>query len=254
MGLTIHYGLKYKGSDMGAMKKVVALRERIAKLYPNDDVSEVKVFEGEAADYNKRPRDRWTWLLIQAQANVVVYRRSDGMGGCSMDASPLKAIVFETAPAEGSEPANFGLCRYPATVNWNGQTIETKLEGWRWHSFCKTQYASDPTCGGVPNFVKCHLFVVSVLDLAKEAGILKEVSDEGDYWTKRDADALAEEVGTWNGMIAAFGGALKDAMGGATSSPIFDRPDFEHLEFKGLKDENVRKVAEAVRSMHSVRK
>ena len=25
--------------------------------------------------------------------------------------------------------------------------VQTKLTGWQWRSFCKTQYASDPTCG-----------------------------------------------------------------------------------------------------------
>ena len=42
------------------------------------------------------------------------------------------------------------------------------------------QYASNPDCGGVENFLRCHLAVVKLLDHAATLGILKEVSDEGD--------------------------------------------------------------------------
>lgn len=43
--------------------------------------------------------------------------------------------------------------------------IKTGLgSGWRHSSFCKTQYASDPECGGVPNFLKCHISLITLLD------------------------------------------------------------------------------------------
>ena len=50
-----------------------------------------------------------------------------------------------------------------------------KLKGWSWLSFCKTHYASDPRCGGLPNFLRCHLGVVALLDEAKNLGILGTV-------------------------------------------------------------------------------
>ena len=49
-----------------------------------------------------------------------------------------------------------------------------------------------------------------MLDHAKELGILGSVSDEGDYWEKRDVKALAEDVGEWNEKIAGLVGKLKD--------------------------------------------
>ena len=44
------------------------------------------------------------------------------------------------------------------------RTIKTRLAGWRYGTFCKTQYASEPDCGGVPNFIRCHLSVIHLLD------------------------------------------------------------------------------------------
>jgi hypothetical protein len=115
-------------------------------------------------------------------------------------------------------PANFGLCRYPGSLqvtdeHGNPKRIRTGLAGWRWSSFCKTQYASNPECGGGENFLRCHLSVVRLLDQAKTLSILADVSDEGDYWEKRDVKALVEEVGEWNTMLAAFAGRMKDLTG-----------------------------------------
>ncbi|MCA9124928.1 MAG: hypothetical protein KDB11_32350, partial [Planctomycetales bacterium] len=78
-----------------------------------------------------------------------------------------------------------------------------------------------------------HLAVIRLLDHAQSLDILDEVSDEGDYWDKRDFPALAGEVGEWNEMIAAFAGEMKDWLGDDVKSAITDFPDFEHLEAKG---------------------
>ena len=101
-----------------------------------------------------------------------------------------------------------------------------------WGSFCKTQYANQY---GIKNFLRAHLGVVAMLDKLKELGFIIHVSDEGDFWQKRDIKALVEEIGSWDAMIAAFFGAMKDSLpeGMTLEAPIADRPDFEHLEMKG---------------------
>jgi hypothetical protein len=149
-------------------------------------------------------------------------------------------IAFSTWPGEGCEPANFGLCRYPAQATVpdlkqpeQTRTVRTHLGGWRWGSFCKTQYASNPEAGGVPNFLRCHLSVIALLDYARTLGILSSVSDEGGFWEKRDAQALAQTVGTWNELIAGVVGQLKDRLGAEFVAEIAKFPDFEHLEAKG---------------------
>ena len=140
--------------------------------------------------------------------------------------------------------------------------VKTRLgSGWRYSSFCKTQYASNAKFGGVPNFVKCHLAIIHLLDRIAELPTLKvQIDDEGRYGPSNYTDdwrvtepvytwhdglysvqALVKGVGEWNEMIAAKFGALNDLLNanGASvdvESPISDFPDFEHLEFKGRKN------------------
>ena len=111
--------------------------------------------------------------------------------------------------------------------------IKTGLgSGWRYSTFCKTQYASDAECGGIPNFVRCHLCVIHLLDRIGQLPTMKvEIDDEGKYgrsyytddpWAeervytwhdgKYDVKALVEEVGEWNEMIAATFGAINDVL------------------------------------------
>ena len=89
----------------------------------------------------------------------------------------------------------------------------------------------------MPNFLQCHLTVIAMLDKAKELGCLADVSDEGGFWQKRDLKTLVREIGSWNEMIAAFGGKLKDVLGGGllgVQAPITEFPNFERLEAAGL--------------------
>jgi hypothetical protein len=135
-----------------------------------------------------------------------------------------------------------------------GRREKTGLAGWSWASFCKTQYASDPTCGGVANFLKCHLLVVSLLDFARSLpGVRVEVCDEGGYWEDRDIEALAREVGQWNEMVAGLAGALGDALGRSGTdldAPIKSFPNFEHLEAAGRRDyfQALQRAAEAIKA------
>ena len=202
---------------------------------PFKEVSDMFVFEGAAANYNNDDDsdnpDRW--FKIQSGTYV------DLGHGRSRSVAPLYVIGFETWPGDGCESANFGMCQFPKIIQNEGKDIKVKLPMWSWSSFCKTQYASNPECGGVENFLRCHLCVVKLLDYAKELGILRDVYDEGHYWDKRDIEALAKEIGEWNQMLAAFAGQLQDALEKidpelSVESPIIEFPDFEHLEAEGL--------------------
>ena len=88
----------------------------------------------------------------------------------------------------------------------------------------------------MPNFLQCHLTVIAMLDKAKELGCLAEVNDEGGFWEKRDLKALVQEIGSWNEMIAAVGGKLKDLLGEGpvgVEAPIPQYENFEQLELAG---------------------
>ena len=141
--------------------------------------------------------------------------------------------------------------------------IKTGLgSGWRYSSFCKTQFSSGAQFGGIPNFIRCHLSVIHLLDRIAELPTMKvEMDDEGKYgrsyytddpWAEKrgytwhdgkyDVKALVEEVGSWNEMIATTFGAINDMLTASGSpvtleSPISSFPNFEHLEFKGQQNQ-----------------
>ena len=148
------------------------------------------------------------------------------------------AIQLDSLLAE----ANFGLAVYPTTIEIQDtsgmkKTLDTGVEPWSWQSFCKTEYASDPACGGIENFLRCHLSVIHLLDHARNLGILKAIDDEGTYWENRDVRSLAEEVVRWNEQMAGMAGKMKDLLGGDVEAAIMKFQNFEHLEAKGRKDE-----------------
>jgi len=240
MGLTIHYSLKARGREDDARKLMHALHQTAQDL-PFQELGELLELSGDQCDPTKRGRDDpLRWLLIQAQESVEIVSRRRARGGASyqawQDIQPMRLMVFTAWPGEGCEASNFGLSQYPAVVESAEGPLQTNLSGWHWSSFCKTQYASNPACGGVPHFLQCHLTVIALLDRARELGCLERVHDEGGFWEKRDLPALVQEIGSWNEMIAAFGGKLKDLLGGGpmdVQSAITHYPNFEHLEAAG---------------------
>lgn len=207
MGLTIHYNLEHNGTTK-EIRTLIGQLYQYAKTLPFKKLYDIVEIKGNDCDFNKNNYEEIRWLLIQSQKYM----------DTGQSVSPSHIIAFTTWPGEGCESANFGLCKYP------------KTKGWSWGSFCKTQYASDNEHGGVKNFLKCHLLVVKMLDFAKQINILKSVSDESDFWDKRDLKALAQEVGEWNCMIAGFVGKLKDMFGDDIEAPILKFSNFEHLE------------------------
>lgn len=158
--------------------------------------------------------------------------------------------------------------------------VPTGYRGWALDTFCKTQYAGNPDCGGVANFLKCHITLITFLERCQKRvkGVRVTIDDEGDYgrhyhcpdykyyddnnlkrkyrWTpgKHDVKALAEELGEWDAFIAGWAGALKDIFPGQVETAMDGRVDFEKLEFKAHQDkelrpflDNMAKVAQKLR-------
>ena len=237
MGLTIHYQLTTPLTEIADIRTLVETMRQCARDLPFKEISDVVEFQGkDAAFENSSKGDEFRWFKVQAGQYVQDGERH-------FEVTPSHIIGFSTWPGDGCEEANFGFCRYPASVACPTrfglkQRRATHLDGWRWSSFCKTQYASHPDCGGVENFLHCHLAVVKLLDFAKSTSLVTvKVNDEGGYWEDRNLEKLASEVGNWNEFIAAFAGSLKDAAathGVQVESAIAGFQDFEHLEAKGL--------------------
>lgn len=237
MGLTIHYQLRTRLTEPREVRNLVESLRQFARDLPFKEVGELLEFTDKDADYAHSCReDEHRWFKIQAGQYVEA-----GNDHCHV--TPLHIIGFSTWPGEGCEPANFGFCRYPASIEvpvaeGRKRRLITGLDGWRWGSFCKTQYASDPKAGGIPNFLRCHLSVVKLLDFIRRTELVEvEVNDEGEYWQHRDIARLAREVGEWNEQIAAFVGQLNDAVrkdGVTTEAAITGFANFEQLEARGL--------------------
>ncbi len=230
MGLTVHYQL-HSDVETGkeARRLVEELRKRASDL-PFAELGEVVELTGDACRFDAHDRDYpHRWLLIQAGQYVE-------NGNVHYGVKPKHVIAFSADPGDGCEQANFGLCLYPAILNiqdprtGHPRRLRTGLKGWCWSSFCKTQYASQH---GTDHFVRCHLSVVRMLDHAKNLGILASVSDEGEFWDKRDVKALVQEVGEWNEGMAGLVGQMKDLFGDGFHAPIKKFSNFEHLEAKG---------------------
>jgi hypothetical protein len=312
MGLTIHYTLKSTREDATQVGQTVYEMRQLALDLPFEEVGEIVDLAGKQCDTEARRNELQNgdgkneslfWLLIQAGQHV----QCPWNKRISRTVNPTRIIGFESWPGQGSESANFGLCLYPAEIEWEYKPeddqrfreapkegfgwdrfswrkwdrhrkrhpdgrrflgefremrkVPTKLAGWYWSSFCKTQYASDPQCGGIPNFLRCHVSVITLLErMAKLPGLKVTVDDEGKYGPGTYSDdwkeayeagrkptyrrhkgrynpaALAQEVGEWNAMVAGFAGALSDALAGGGAqleAPIKAFPAFEQLEFKG---------------------
>jgi hypothetical protein len=149
MGLTIHYSLHSATCHNDDARKLVEQLRTRALDMPFQRVGDLVDLKGDGCDYESRERDDpYRWLLIQASQPIE-------RDGYMYHVAPTRLFAFSTSPGEGSEPANFGLCRYPRhVVGHDGRKVTTGLpSGWYWSSFCKTQYASNPDLGGTQSFV-----------------------------------------------------------------------------------------------------
>jgi len=232
MGLTIYYTLATSLSDANQVVKLVETIRQFALDLPLQQVSEVVQLSGEEANHDEAIDKSHRWLRIQGTETVA---------GCFV--SPLQMIGFATMPGQGCESANFGFCIYPDFICRNSKDgrrrkVRTKLDGWRWASHCKTQYATAPQSGGVENFLRCHLSVIKMLDFIQSTGLVTvKARDEGSYWESRDLERLVKEVGEWNEKVAGVVGLFRPLLEkeGKVEAPILKFPNFEHLEAKGAK-------------------
>ncbi len=253
MGLTVHYDLRLSGinnQQVGVVRgKMEALRQKCLDL-PFREVDD-RLFEAEgkkACDWQRQKDEKIRWMLLQARESLVMRRNRKGRwvkcqwgdgGAHGFDILPEHVIGFSAWPGEGCESTEIVIGRLPPVFEFHGQTIPLKTPDWRAKCFCKTQYASNPDCGGIENFLKCHLTLIAMLDAAKRLGFGVEVSDEGEYWETRDVETLARNVGAYNVFIAGMAGILKDTMkdsGVEMVSAMDGRRDFERLEHEARKE------------------
>ncbi len=252
MGLTIYYDWKAKIDISSARRMIVRFRD-IARKLPFDEVSEI--YEQDSPDTKRRFR---TYKSSFRQGGLFLPRtREDGLEEL-VDVPALHALFF-FARVNGAETATIGLASHPPVVVHREDLIERREDGsesgrllgqgaaiefptrrrgyYSWHSFCKTQYAGNPKLGGEANFLKAHLSLVELLDQIEAAGVRVRIRDDSRYARHRNVDRLLRCLRDWNAVVARVAGTIQDSLGDAAGSliaPIKDRPDFEHLEAKGI--------------------
>jgi hypothetical protein len=234
MGLTIHYTITDpRGIGWKEAERLVKEMRRLALAAKRrGDVEDVLPLGG----------------LAEARRWAVEFREWPEAGAAGTfslsEILPERGWVFPVLMGDGCEPFWLGLCEYPSRVRVRGRELATGLRGWRFARFCKTQYAS---LHGWEHFRRCHLAIIGLLAGLRETGLRVQISDEGGYWPRRSERTLREKLNQMNRLVAAMGGALKDAheTEGAIQSPIFAHPQFERLEAEGVTERP--DVAEAVR-------
>jgi hypothetical protein len=252
MGLTIYYNWKIK-ADLPSARRMIAKFRALALKLPFDDVSEIHEQDppdGEAAfrQYNHSVRQGGLYLSRT---------RSDG--DQETVHVPAQHALFFYVYVQGAESAPIGLASHPPVVVHREDVIERNKDGsergrllgqgdpvefptrrrgyYSWQAFCKTQYAGNPKLGSEANFLKSHLSLVELLDQIQASGVKVRIRDDSRYARHRDVDRLLKCLRDWDAIVARFAGGLSDALGdesGSLIAPIKERPDFEHLEFKGI--------------------
>lgn len=222
MGLAITYIFKACIDDKAARASVEKLCERARTLgFDVDGVDDHDL----GAKGNQGAQIFTTWWEITGEGDNEI----------RAEFAPRRAIMF-LAQAKGCEPIFMGLARYPEVVLTKAGPVKSRFGNcWGWYTCVKTQYAALPKHGGVKNFLNAHIGIVKLCDLAKELGFETEITDEGDYYQKRDEKTLVEKMVFLERAMAGLAGALKDS-GLKTEAAISDHPQFERLEANGREE------------------
>jgi hypothetical protein len=134
------------------------------------------------------PNDIGANTFLLASAQQLVER-----GGTLHRTSPNHIVAFTVYPAHGCEQVHFGLARATTQIlsldPFNGLRCQ-----WYWQGFCKTSTAGHASCGGIKNFLKSHLLIISILEFAKTLGIHVSVEDDTKFWLHRDIEDLAMQL------------------------------------------------------------
>ena len=235
MGLTVFYELRAPVTATRS-RALIAQLHGAARELAFDQISAVHEFRAPGRD--PRARDQPSLLLTATRA--IEYDAATGERRTLF--VPPEHCTFFSARVNGAESASIGLASYASHVvleEERGRRIPTSLDGrYSWHSWCKTQYAALPACGGTANFLRAHLALIHLRDRARDLGLEIEVRDDGGYFESRSEAKLLAELDACNRVVAALAGHIKDALSKlfhveVIEAPITRHPDFERLEAEG---------------------
>ena len=225
MGLTIHYTIGFKGNAEELNTKLSAIRQKCLDL-PFEEVNEIEHIKYSKADYQLyKETEQRTFYPNNTPENMENAQKLYQARGINRDALIEYEVYHRPGRISPIEMMNWSV--------WAGNGCEgtdlnffKKKTWWRASSFTKTQYAEQ--------FVKCHLLVIQILDLFKEAGFTVKVKDEGKYWKTRDMSVLAIEINGYTDLLkTAFGSLSEQAV---QAVMIVDAPITECQNYMTVKD------------------
>jgi hypothetical protein len=253
MGLTVHYDWKTQVNLQSARRLITKFRAIALKL-PFDQISEIREQDSPDGKSAFLPYNHSFRL-----GDLYLSRKREDGDRETVCVPALHALFFHVN-VHGAESASIGLASHPPVVVHREDVIERNNDGsergrlldqgdpvefptrrrgyYSWQSFCKTQYAGNPKLGGEANFLKAHLSLIELLDQIRAAGLKVRIRDDSRYAKHRDVDRLLRSLRDWDAIVARFVGSFGDALGsesGSLIAPIKERPDFEHLEAKGIR-------------------
>jgi hypothetical protein len=252
MGLTVYYDWKTK-ADVASARRMIAKFRAMAARLPFDDVSEI--YEQDSPDGQTA---YCPYEDSYRQGSLYLSRKRADGDKETVDVPALHALFFYVK-VKGAETASIGLASHPPVVVHREDVIKRRKDGsererlfgqgkpvefptrrrgyYSWHSFCKTQYAGNPRLGGEANFLKAHISLIELLDRIGETGVKVRIRDDTRYARHRDVDRLLRSLRQWDAIIAQVVGRISDSIGADAGvvAPIKERPDFEHLEAKGIR-------------------
>jgi hypothetical protein len=252
VGLTICYEWRTR-ADVAAAHDLIRLAHNLALELPFDTVSEI--FEQDPPHVSAR-FEHYT-NSFRCGDLYLSRRRADGIEETVF--VPARHAVFFQVYVQGAESASIGFASHPPVVIHHEDVVEVGSDGterqrcrgegdsieyttgrrglYSWQSFCKTQYAGNPKLGGESNFLRAHLSLIELLDQIKAIGVDVAIHDDSEYANHRDVERLLQSLRDWDAIVARVVGQLSDSLGAESNSmlaPIKERPDFEHLEAKGI--------------------
>ena len=219
MGLAISYSFNLNSASIFQAREKVVELYKFASDLPFLELGEIIELEG--ADCLIKDSDPHIALKVCALTPEEIVQN---LLNKTYETNSSHLIGFRVFPGNGCGEAFFGL---------NTAMSSGDKRDWSWKASCKTQYANNPDYGGINNFLKCHLLVITMLEKASSLGIVDYVNDPSDYWENRDVEALVKTITEETVMMAQIMGCLKDIFsqkGYKAVAPIFDSPNFEYLE------------------------
>lgn len=210
MSLSVYITLDFKGGQEKLVKALESVRQTCLDL-PFKKVAKVTPKVLTPSHYSTF----MDWQKACSYPNNSaenLHKRNEAMRELGFEIWELVAVPDEVHTKLMQHRGSVNMVSFQILVGDGCESMELhfyeiKKNHWHCHEAVKTQYSEE--------FVPCHLRVITVLDLlAKEKDMSVAVTDEGEYWEKRDLSVLAKNVNEYTALLTGLSKVFKKATAG----------------------------------------